>query len=126
MIPALQLDFVAVTETDGVLIVGFADDPFETTAYFMLQRAEPSTDDEVHFEHDGQESSGYGRVSRWTLTRCQLELELEASLASCLALPSAFVVRFQCDDAVFQQLGAALSRMFLAKGSPQEPPAKHE
>jgi hypothetical protein len=118
VIPALQLDFVAVTETDGVLIVGFADDPFETTAYFMLQRAKPPTDDEVCFERDGQESSGYSRVSRWTLTRYQLELELEESLASRLELPNAFVVRFQCDDAAFQQLGAALSRVFSGKGPP--------
>lgn len=118
MIPALQLDFVAVTETDGVLIVGFADDPFETTAYFLLQRAEPPTDDEVYVERDGQEYSGYGRVRRWTLTRCQLELELDESLACRLELPNAFAVRFQCDDAAFEQLGAALSRVFSGKGPP--------
>jgi hypothetical protein len=70
VIPALQLDFVAVTETDGVLIVGFADDPVETIAYFVIQRAKPPTDDEVYVERDGQEYSGYGRVRRWTLTRC--------------------------------------------------------
>lgn len=118
MIPALQLDFVAVTETDGVLIVGFADDPFETTAYFMLQRADPPTDDEVYFERDGQQHSGYGRVRRWTLSRCQLELELEESLASRLELPNAFAVRFLCDDAAFEQLGAALLRVFSGKGQP--------
>lgn len=117
MIPALKLDFVAVTETDGVLIVGFADDPFETASYFMLQRAEPPTDD-VYVERDGQQCSGHGRVRRWTLTRCQLELELEDSLASRLELPNAFAVRFQCDDSAFGQLGTALSRVFSGKRQP--------
>jgi hypothetical protein len=49
---------------------------------------------------------------------CQLELELEESLASRLELPNAFAVRFQCDDAAFEQLGAALSRVFSGKGPP--------
>lgn len=111
--PALQLDFAAVTEADDTLIVGFADQQFETTSYFMLQRAlTPSDGDQVYLERDGQQYCGYGTVHRCTLTRFQLELEIEDSLADALDFPDAFVVRFKCGDAVFEQLRAALPRIF--------------
>ena len=107
------LDFASVTEADGVLIVGFADHEFETTRYIMLQRSlDPSDDDGVYLERDGQQFGGYGDIKTCTLTRQQLELALDPCLAEAVELPRQLAIRFSCDEAVFQMLRAALPRIF--------------
>jgi Immunity protein 10 len=108
-----DLNFVSVNEIDDALVVGFADHQFETTRYVMFQRSlDRNDDDGVYVERDGQQFSAYGTVNSCTLTRHQINLSLDALLAEAVDMPSSFAIRFSCTDVVFEDLRAALPRIF--------------
>jgi hypothetical protein len=109
----LELHFVSVSEIDDALVIGFADQEFETTQYLLLQRSlDPHDDDGVYVERDGQQYSGYGTVDACTLARHQIDFTLDRALADALAIPQSFAIKFRCTDAAFEELRAGLPRIF--------------
>ena len=81
-----SLPFVTLQNEDGVALLGFADDEFNTTQYLVLQRTVDATDqdrvlgqDKVHIQLN--ERSAYGDVEEAQLEAGRLLLRLDHATA---------------------------------------------
>ncbi|MEZ6100235.1 MAG: Imm10 family immunity protein [Pirellulaceae bacterium] len=91
---------VTFQEVDGVVMVGFADDEFNTNQYVLLQRTlQPDEHDRslgwdiVHLQVDSPDQSGYDSIKniRVTLSGIRIELTSEAlSVFNCSDVDIAF------------------------------------
>src|SRR5689334_17459601 len=109
----LQAGFVAVEETEGKLIIGFADQQFEASQYFMFQRAlDPENDDGVYLEHTEQSYGTYGGVKACRLSDASIEVSVDAATAEKLELPTDFAVTFDRSATSLDALRAGLQRIF--------------
>ena len=110
---------VAVTDEDGVLLVGFADDEFETTSYITLQRPHEydAQDvalgmDRVHIERDSQAQSAYGGIEEFVLQRDRAILRLDEATGRKLGGATKLEIRFAIDSDQFDRLRSGLRRLF--------------
>jgi hypothetical protein len=109
----LQAGFVAVEETEGSLIVGFADQQFDASQYFMLRRAlDPKNDGGVYLEHTEQSYGTYAAVKACRLSEARIEVSVDAAAAEKLELPTEFAVDFTPGGASLEELSAGLQRIF--------------
>jgi hypothetical protein len=95
--------FVSFQNEDGIVVVGFADDEFQTTQYVLLQRTlEPDEQDrklghdKVHVELDSQNRSGYGGIERIQMEGSALRFALNAKGSKFLGTPA---ISINLDDA---------------------------
>jgi hypothetical protein len=84
----LDAKFVCTQSDDEVVMIGFADEQFNTGEYVLLQRTlKPSEEDKrlgqdsVHIEVNDQRYSGYGSVGSITLSRELVTISLEPATA---------------------------------------------
>jgi hypothetical protein len=109
------------TQDDGeVVMVGFADEEYNTKEYVLLQRIlNPSQEDkqhredEVHIEVNDQRHSGYGGVRAIRLTRDSVTILLEPSIAEELRVESEIQVAISGTDLDLEALMRSLK--FLCK-----------
>lgn len=113
----LKAGFVSVDEIDGTLVVGFADQQFNTSQYFILQRGlDPEDDDGVYLEHTDQAYGRYGTVLSCSLLPGRMEMTIDKSTAAGLRTAATFAVEFSCDLASLHRLQMGLERIFAGTG----------
>ncbi len=95
----LGLPFVTFQVEDGVALLGFADDEFNTRQYLLLQRTLNATDqdrglsqDKVHIQLN--ERSAYGDVEEAQLENGRLLLRLDHATARQISDGEAIEVAF--------------------------------
>ena len=82
---------VTCQNENGVVMVGFANDEFETTEYLLFQRTlEPDAQDcelgqdKIHVQLDSPDHSGYGGVQTIQLRDSTLRVEVDGTMAQVL------------------------------------------
>ena len=120
MITSLQYGFVASSEENGVLTVGFADAQFETQEYLLFQRfvdPEEIDDDEdgVYVERDGQQYGTYGGIEKFVLSRQDAQLFLIAETAQSLGTEQEISISFSATDEQFEQLKTDFELIFAGE-----------
>ena len=110
-----KANFIRCQDQDGVVMVGFADDEFNTTEYLLLQRTlEPDQQDcelghdAIHVELDSPERSGYGGVKLIRLDGSTVRVELNEKIGRELGA-SAIEVELSASDAELAALKEHLS-----------------
>ena len=95
----LSLPFVAWQNEDGVALLGFADDQFNTTQYLVLQRTVDATNqdrvlgqDKVYIQLN--ERSAYGDVQEAQLEEGRLVLRLDHATAAQIGNGETIEVEF--------------------------------
>ncbi|MBB3114158.1 hypothetical protein FHS18_006276 [Paenibacillus phyllosphaerae] len=106
-------------EEIDVILVGFADQEFETKEYILLQRSLESDDrdkalglDKVHLTINGEECSGYCDIKELLLRSNSLEIILDESTAEGLELPKHIKIEFNVDVEQLQAMRNHLELMF--------------
>jgi hypothetical protein len=113
----LKAGFVSVDEIDGVVVVGFADQQFETSQYFILQRGvDPEDDIGVYLEHTDQAYGRYGHVLSCSLFPGRIEMTIDERTAAGLRTAATFAVEFSCDLPSLHRLQMGLERVFAETG----------
>lgn len=104
-------------------LVGFADRKFNTSTYLMLQRAFEFDEQDVelgmdtyHVEWCGQENSGYGGISRFTLTRSGAEVAFTPDAAKELYEMERLAISFRLTPSEYTALREALGHIFQDSG----------
>ena len=107
---SFRASVVNFEEQDGVLVVGFADDPLATSQYVLLQRTlHPSKQDlqlgmqGLHLEINGPDKSGYDAIDSISLMRDEAVLSLAPKLRSKTGIEK-IKIMFNVDDQRFKQL----------------------
>ena len=116
----LQYNFVASSEENGVLTVGFADAQLDTQEYLLFQRfVDPEElggdDDEIYVERDGQQYGTYGGIERFVLSRKDALLSLTAETAQVLDTEQEVTVAFSATDKQFERLKTDFERVFAGE-----------
>ncbi len=120
MIVAFHAESVAVDDPDeNCFLVGFADAPFETQRYLLLQRAFEHDEQDIelgqdtyHVEICSQAQSGYGGISRCDLRRDRLELEFSGNALPELGGVTGASITFRLSEPDFAALHQRLSDIF--------------
>ena len=108
---------VTFQNADGVVMVGFADDEFNTNEYVLLQRTlQPDEQDRslgldgVHLQVDSPDQSGYDCIKRIRVTRSEIQIELKPEAQS--AFPCRDVqITFNMDDEHYSRMLAHLKEV---------------
>src|SRR5262245_13226160 len=107
--------FVFVDEVEFAFVVGFADQEFDTTDYFQLQRALNPVDDPgwgPHSGRGGQHQGAYVWIISCVWSAGRIEFTIDESTATAIGTPPSFAVKFSYDEALLHRLYAGLQRMF--------------
>ncbi|HLM59961.1 MAG TPA: Imm10 family immunity protein [Pyrinomonadaceae bacterium] len=121
MATVLQYNFVASSEENGVLTVGFADAQFDTQEYLLFQRIvdweefRSDDDDEVYVERDGQQYGTYGGIEKFVLSRNDALLLLIAETAEALDTEQEVSIAFSATDEQFEKLKTDFGRVFAGE-----------
>ncbi len=108
-----QAGFVSIDEIDETLIIGFADQQFETSQYFMLQRSLDADDDDgIYLEHTDQAYGSYAENFSCVLGNGRIQLTVDRKTAKNLKTDTTFVIEFACDESLLRRLAAGLQRIF--------------
>lgn len=118
----LTANYVTCETQDGVAMLGFADDEFNTTQYIMLQRqlTPPSPQDREagldrpHIEVNSPTQSGYGGVAKADLQQNRLVLELNPNAAADMSVDDTIEIAFHLPVERLKKVGDQL-RLILGK-----------
>jgi hypothetical protein len=84
-----------------VLIIGFADDEFDTEEYVLLQRSLNPTNedkelgyDKVHITYNDESQSLYGGIKKFFLKRNLIEITLEQEVSEILNCHNVIEITF--------------------------------
>ena len=104
-------------------MIGFADRPFETRDYLMLQRAhEVDEQDErlgmaaVHVERNDQGCSCYGGIACFNLLRDRVRVTFDERGARSMDGHKEMEITFDLDEAAFVKLRSGLQECFEGFG----------
>ncbi|WP_426445366.1 Imm10 family immunity protein [Paenibacillus sp. S-38] len=108
-----------VDEEIDVVLVGFADQEFETKEYILLQRSTVSDDqdkalglDKVHITLNREDCSDYCDIKEIKLRRDSLEIILDDTTAKVHRVPNHVVIRFHAAIDQLQSIRNHLELMF--------------
>ena len=109
---------IAISHEDTFLLVGFADQEFDTQVYLMLQRAYEFDEqdhalgmDTVYIERDDQSQSTYGGIERVTLTPRALSLTLSTETANALGSETDLCIAITPNATELRALHAGLHQL---------------
>jgi hypothetical protein len=105
-------------ETDGVALVGFADNKMNPSQYVLLQRTLTPTPqdmncgfDKLYIEVNSQLHSGYGAVRTADFQRDMLVLRLDQKLASNISVDSVITIRFDLSIERFKEIAEVFGQL---------------
>lgn len=121
---AFEAKSIAVAHPEGEFhLVGFADHESDAENYFMLQRALEFDEqdaslgmDTYHIEWSGQENSGYGGISQFSLARDRAEIAFAPAGAGALGGLELLSISFQLTPSEHSALLKALVHIFEGSG----------
>ena len=121
---AFEATSVAVADPDGDFhVVGFADHASNTKYYLILQRALEFDEQDValgmdtyHIEWCGQENSGYGGISHFSLQPSYAEIAFSPDAAEALGDMENLTISFQLKPSEHSALREALGHIFEGNG----------
>ncbi len=101
MTTILNAGFVYGSEDEDVIIVGFADQEYDTRRYVLLQRSKHVSAEEellghgeVHIAINDERCSAYGAVERIILSESQVTIELDKDAAGSLGVNEKIAICF--------------------------------
>lgn len=110
-------------DTDGVKIVGFADDNAAPTQYLILQQPQQYDEqdvklgmDKVHVEVGHQSRSTYGGIKVVTSDKGRLSFELESSASEALQTDGNIVIDLLSPEPEIKKVLAALKAVARKEG----------
>lgn len=108
---------VTFEEADGVVMIGFADDEFNTNEYVLLQRTlEPDEQDRklgldgVHLQVDSPNQSGYDCIRDIQVTRSTIRIEINPEAQSAFNCDEVQIM-FDIDDERYSSMLAHLKNV---------------
>src|SRR5262249_7286223 len=123
MTVVILADAVIAQDEDDYRLIIFGEGEPGSGHYLMLQRAHQFDEqavrlgqDTYYIERDDQGMSAYGGVERFELSRAQALVKLNEKASAKMDNESEIVIRFNLDDQDFQNLKAAIERMFAGCG----------
>lgn len=115
--------YAQVDEND-VIMVGFADDEFETQDYFLFQKSLVCNEqdkemgfDKIHITYSNQTQSTYGNILKFVLKNGLVEITLDAKTASELRTDEQIEIVFPQNDIKLVDVKQYLAKMFADKDS---------
>ncbi len=113
--------YAQVDEND-VIMVGFADDEFETNDYVLFQKSSVSNEqdkklgfDKVHITYCNQVHSTYGDILKFVLKNGLAEITFDSRTASELSIDEQLEIVFPPNDAKLAEVKHYLAQMFIDK-----------
>lgn len=115
----LQSNFVYAGIDEGVIMVGFADDQFNTSEYVLLQMSVTFDEqdvelgmDQVHITYCEEHRSNYGGIERFVLGNGHALITLSPETAAELEVDSGIEIWFPKDSARLESVRQHLQQMF--------------
>ncbi|MFC3746073.1 Imm10 family immunity protein [Paenibacillus sp. GCM10012306] len=124
MYTTLNADFLyaQIDEEIGVLMVGFADNEFDTQEYVLLQKTlNPSEDDvvagfdKVHITYNDELQSLYGGITKCYFTRNQIEITLNEEATEILNSKPVIVIKYDQKNLDINQFHNYLLQLFSSE-----------
>lgn len=104
----LKASFVYFSIDDETVLIGFADDEFETKEYVLFQKSLWIEDipilNNVHITINSENSSAYGEILRIILSRKFISIFLSKDTASSLGVPDSIDIEYDIDEKEFKIL----------------------
>jgi len=113
--------YAQVDEND-VIMVGFADDEFETSNYILLQKALVINEqdkklglDKVHITYSNQVNSTYGEILKVVLKNGLAEITFDSKTANELNIDEQLEIIFPPNNTKLAEVKHYLAQMFAGK-----------
>lgn len=119
MVVKFHANCVSVNYEDDYLLVGFADDKFDTKEYLMLQRAYKFDEqdvrlgmDDVYIERNGQGWSTYGGILKFELDCDRVSVLLDENSSNKMSNERQIEVTFSLPPKRLRELRKGLAQVF--------------
>jgi hypothetical protein len=121
MTTQLKVDFLyAQVDNDiDVIMVGFADDEYDTNEYILLQKSLVVDEQDmeygfnkVHITYNNEEYSSYGGIKRLKITNGIVDIHLDQRTAKILDTDAHIQIKFPKDYSRLQEIKHYLKQMF--------------
>ncbi|NEW04878.1 hypothetical protein GK047_02445 [Paenibacillus sp. SYP-B3998] len=96
--------YAQIDEEIDVLMIGFADDEFDTQEYILLQKTlNPNEEDmeagfdKVHITYNGESQSLYGGIKKFVVTRNRIEIILNEEASEILNSQAVIEINYDQD-----------------------------
>ncbi|MFJ7646132.1 Imm10 family immunity protein [Lysinibacillus sp. NPDC097279] len=114
-----QASFVYVGIEDETLLIGFADDEFETKEYVLFQKSLSVEDipilNKVHITINSENRSAYGGILRIILSRKLVSIFLSKETASLLGVSDIVDIKYNIDEIEFNNLTSHFHKLNVNK-----------
>jgi hypothetical protein len=114
----------AQVDENNVIMVGFADDEFETQDYVLFQKSLVCNEqdkemgfDKVHITYCNQTQSSYGDILKFVLKNGLIEINLDEKTASELRTDEQIEIVFPQNNIKIVDVKQYLAKMFADKDS---------
>lgn len=123
----MDAGYVTVTNEAEYLLVGFADDEYETKESLIFMRSHEYDEqdvalgmNQVYIERNDQGHSAYGGIQTFILLRNRARLCFDETTAHQLGITPRFEIRFAMNDTEFDDLKQGLRSLFEGTSLLQE------
>lgn len=120
MITKFKANFLYAQTENDVLIVGFADDEFETNSYVLFQKMLVSSEEEkkcgfdkIHITYCDQMHSAYGEILKFVLKNSKVEITFDAKTAEALNINEQLEIVFLPNDKKMIEIKKSLTQLFI-------------
>ncbi|MFJ7663969.1 Imm10 family immunity protein [Lysinibacillus sp. NPDC097162] len=111
----LKASFVYFSIDDETVLIGFADDEFETKEYVLFQKSLWIEDililNNVHITINSENRSAYGEILRIILSRKFISIFLSKDTASSLGVSDSIDIEYDIDEKEFKILISHIQKL---------------
>ncbi|MEK5331900.1 Imm10 family immunity protein [Lysinibacillus sp. FSL W8-0992] len=111
----LKASFVYFSIDDETVLIGFADDEFETKEYVLFQKSLWIEDipilNKVHITINSENRSAYGEILRIILSRKFISIFLSKDTASSLGVSDSIDIEYDIDEKEFKILISHIQKL---------------
>ncbi len=115
----LEASCIRTIDDGEVILVGFADDEFDTERYVFLQRSRHVTPEErrigqhrVHITVNNSSQSAYGAILRLEVGATSIRISLDPDVAQVIQTDVGICIRFPQTEARAASLVESLKKLF--------------
>lgn len=110
-----KASFIFAGIEDEVLLIGFADDEFETQEYLLLQKSliheESNFFNQIHITVNSEERSGYGGVIGIKLGKTTISITLTEDTAQTLEVSNIINIEVEMNQEKYQLLNDHFNKL---------------
>jgi hypothetical protein len=119
MATKIKADFIYSQKDEAVIMVGFADDQFDTEEYVLLQKSLCCDEqdkklglDKVHISYKDKSRSTYGGIEKFKLQDGIVEIVLNSEAAAELGVDQIIEIEFPNNDPKLNEIKDKLAELF--------------